>query len=92
MTIPFERTRALVHTKEFLEAMLDPKATPRVPRWMRGKAKSLLKHYPNLAEIELMHKALPEEFGPVPPFSRRGGTADVQGVIDETLLSKKEHE
>lgn len=37
MTTPFERTRALVQTKEFLEAMLDPKTTPRVPRWMRGK-------------------------------------------------------
>lgn len=70
MTIPFERTRALVMTKEFLEAMLDPKATPRVPRWMRGHAKALLKHYPNLAEIEMAHKALPDKFGPVPPFSR----------------------
>lgn len=65
MTIPFERTRALVHTKAILEAMLDPKQTPRVPRWMRGKAKSLLKHYPGLAEIEMAHKALPTEFGPV---------------------------
>lgn len=37
MTVPFERTRALVLTKEFLEAMLDPKQTPRTPRWMRGK-------------------------------------------------------
>jgi hypothetical protein len=92
MTIPFERTRALVQTKEFLEAMLDPKTTPRVPRWMRGKAKSLLKHYPGLYEIEQVHKALPSEFGPVPPFSRLSGTVDAQGVIDATLLSKREHE
>jgi hypothetical protein len=70
MTIPFERTRALVQTKEYLEAMLDPKQTPRVPRWMRGRAKSLLRHFPGLAEIERSHKALPDEFGPVPPFSR----------------------
>lgn len=70
MTIPFERTRALVLTKEFLEAMLDPKQTPRTPRWMRGKAKALLRHYPGLFEIERAHKALPETFGPAPPFSR----------------------
>lgn len=73
MTIPYERTRALVQTKEFLEAMLDPKATPRVPHWMRGKAKALLRHYPGLYEIERAHKALPEAFGPVPPFSRMHG-------------------
>ena len=37
MTVPFERTRALISAKEFLEAMLDPKATPRTPRWMRER-------------------------------------------------------
>jgi hypothetical protein len=79
---PYLRTRALVQTKRFLEAMLDPKETPRVPRWMRGKAKSLLRHYPGLWEIDRVHKELPEVFGPVPPFSRLSGTADVQGVID----------
>lgn len=84
MTLPFERTRALVHTKAFLEAMLDPKETLRVPRWMRGKAKSLLRHYPNLAEIEMLHNALPEEFGPVPPFSRLAGSETTQAVIDAT--------
>lgn len=70
MTIPLERTRAMLLTKEFLEAMLDPKQTPRVPRWMRGKAKALLLHYPGLSEIERAHKALPVVIGPVPPFSR----------------------
>ena len=28
MTLPIERTRALIQTKEFLETMLDPKQTP----------------------------------------------------------------
>jgi hypothetical protein len=84
MTVPFERTRALVQTKEFLAAMLDPKQTPRVPRWMRGTAKSLLKHYPNLAEIEMAHKALPSEYGPVPPFSRmHGKTAITELGLDK---------
>jgi len=63
MTVPFERTRALIGAKEFLEAMLDPKKTPRTPRWMRGRAKALLKHYPGLAETEMAHKAVPDEFG-----------------------------
>ena len=70
MTIAFERTRSLIQAREFLQAMMDPKQTPRVPRCLRGKAKTILLHYPNLAEIEMAHKALPDEFGPVPPFSR----------------------
>lgn len=47
MTILLERTRALILTKEFLAAMLDPTQTPR-PRSMRGKAKTLLRHDPRL--------------------------------------------
>lgn len=70
MTIPYERTRALVLTKQFLEAMMDPKKTPRTPRRLRLEAKALLQHYPRLADIELAHKALPDTFGPVPPFPR----------------------
>ena len=80
MTIPFERTRALILTKEFLEAMLDPKQTPRTARWMRGKAKSLLKHYPGLADIELSHKILPHLYGPVPPFSRAHGQTAITAL------------
>lgn len=84
MTVPFERTRALIGAKQFLEAMLDPKATPRTPRWMRGKAKSLLMHYPGLSEIERAHKALPDTFGPVPPFSRLSASVATEWVIDAT--------
>lgn len=94
MTVPFERTRALVQTKQFLEAMLDPKQTPRTPRWMRGKAKALLRHYPNLAEIEMAHKALPDEYGPVPPFSRMHGKTAITELgldkLNSTLEPKLE--
>ena len=89
MTIPFERTRALVLTKEFLQALVDPKQTPRVPRSLRGRAKALLRHYPGLAEIEIAHKECPDTFGPVPPFSRaRGKTAITELGLD--LLSPEE--
>lgn len=81
MTIPYERTRALIETYELLKRLQDPQATPRVPRWLREEARKLLRHYPNYATIELAHKALPLFFGPVPPFSRMHGTAEVQGVI-----------
>ncbi len=32
MTIPFERTSALVQAKESLGAMLDPKPRPKTPK------------------------------------------------------------
>jgi hypothetical protein len=68
MTIPYERTRALVYTLRFLRELQDPQLTPRVPRWVRGHAKALERHYPTLADIELAHTASPEWYGPVKPF------------------------
>jgi hypothetical protein len=88
MTVPFERTRALLQTKQFLEAMLDPKQTPRTPRWMRGKSKALLLHYPGMWEIELLHKALPDEFGPVPPFSRMVGSDTAEALLSASREEK----
>lgn len=84
MTVPFERTRSLILTYELLKRLQEPRETPRVPRWLRGHAKALLKHFPTYGDIELAHKALPELFGPVPPFSRLSGNADTQGAIDAT--------
>lgn len=82
MTMPFERTRALIQTYELLNRLQDPKETPRIPRWLRGQAKSLLRHYPTYGDLNLAHKALPDWFGPVPPFSRLTGTAEARGVVD----------
>ncbi len=84
MTIPYERTRAVIETYDLLKRLQDPRATPRVPRWLREEARKLLRHYPNYATIDLVHKALPLIFGPPPPFSRLHGSGDVQGVIDAT--------
>lgn len=84
MSVPFERTRALIQTYELLKRVQDPKDTPRVPRWLRRQAKALLLHYPTYADIEQAHKALPDTYGPVPPFSRLSGSPEVQAVIDAT--------
>lgn len=87
MTTPFERTRALVQTKAFLQELMQHEDES-----LRNEARRLLRHYPALAEIELAHLALPQFFGPVPPFSRLSGSADVRGVLDATVLSKIERE
>jgi hypothetical protein len=67
VTIPCERTRALTHTYELLKRLQDPRDTPRVPRWLRGHAKALLRHYPDYSAIQMAHRALPHLYGPVPP-------------------------
>ncbi len=94
MTLPFERTRSLVMTKEFLQRLLDPKQTPRVPRPVRGHAHMLLRHFPTLGDIDLVHQALPNWFGPVQPVPRQvevvvsastTGTKPAWPLVDELL-------
>lgn len=46
MTVPVERTNAVIHTGKFLYDLLDPKKTPRVPKDVRAQARRLLRHYP----------------------------------------------
>ena len=77
MTTPYERTRALLQTREFLRlyaALGDPE--------MRANAAALLRHYPGLVDIEAAHTASPDVFGPVPPFSRMSGGAMVEATVD----------
>lgn len=71
MTLPFERTRAMLDVRLFLLELTDPALTPRVSRAMRGRAASLLKHFPTNADIEQAHQAFPDCFGAVPPFRTR---------------------
>ena len=82
MTIPYERTRSLLETNLFLHELQDPKLTPRVPAAVREIARKLLRHYPSYSDIELVHKALPLFYGPVPPFSRLAGGEQTVGVIE----------
>lgn len=46
MTVPSERTQAVIYTEQFLYDLCDPKKTPRVPRAVRQQAHRLLRHYP----------------------------------------------
>jgi len=46
MTMPHEELRTLKYAREFLRELLNPKLTPRVPKAIRQRASSLLRHYP----------------------------------------------
>ena len=54
MTVPVERTNAVVWTQEFLYELLDPSKTPRVPKDIRERARRLLRHYPSKYEMEII--------------------------------------
>ena len=49
MTLPYERTRAVNQTHDFL---LELCKTPRVPKIVKQQAHSLLRHYPNRWDME----------------------------------------
>ena len=64
MTIPVERTRAVLNTRQFLFDLLDPKTTPKVPRAIRQRASRCLRHYPGEYDLMRAHQRVPEVWGP----------------------------
>lgn len=63
MTVPEERTRAVLRTRQFLRDLTNPQATPRVPTRLRERALSLLKHYPLNLHLELAAYHCPQAWG-----------------------------
>jgi len=59
MTLPDERFRSIQKTEEFLESLLDPKKTPRVPKDIRQQARWCLRHYPNYHNMKELERAAP---------------------------------
>lgn len=54
MTLPYERTRAVNATRNFLNDLLSSKKTPRVPKEIRLRASACLRHYPNEYDMEVI--------------------------------------
>lgn len=62
MTLPDERYRAVMMTKEFLQDLMDPKVYPRIPRKIREQARHCLRHYPSGWDLEAASRGAPEVF------------------------------
>ena len=60
MTLPIERTQAVLRTEQFLKDLLDPKKTPRVPKDVREQAYSCLRHYPSRYNMEYITESFEE--------------------------------
>jgi hypothetical protein len=64
MTLPDERYRAVTYTEAFLLDLTSPKITPKVPKYIRDRARSLLRHYPSKWDMERVSERSPEVFAP----------------------------
>ena len=61
MTMPSERTQAVLRTERFLLDLRNPKKYPRIPKAVREEASRLLKHYPS--QLDMMY--IEESFEPL---------------------------
>ena len=62
MTLPDERYRAIVQTQKFLLDLCNPQHTPRVPKLIRDRARSMLRHYPTTFDMQHAAEAAPDIF------------------------------
>jgi hypothetical protein len=62
MTLPDERYRAVRMTRLFLQDLVIPGKISRVPKEVRGMAKSLLRHYPSDFDMWGACQAAPDIF------------------------------
>jgi len=60
VTIGSERLRSIRYAREFLESLLDTKATPRIRLEIRNQARQVLRHYPGELEMEMIAKLAPK--------------------------------
>jgi hypothetical protein len=59
MTMPHERSRAVLWTREFLQELLDSRQTPGVSDRVRERARTLLRHFPSRGDMAMTGRALP---------------------------------
>ena len=59
MTTPFERTRAVVETRIFLEQLSSGRLPSTSLKDLQGVADALLRHYPDETNLRLSAQVLP---------------------------------
>ena len=62
MTLPDERYRAIKMAEQLLKDLCDSTVTPRIPKIIRQRAYSCLRHYPGTWDMQRASNACPEVF------------------------------
>lgn len=65
MTMPYERTRALMHTKELLEELQDSSVHPEITADTRRHVTHCLRHFPTVLDLNLLARADPDSYSKV---------------------------
>lgn len=60
MTIPIERYYSIANAQDFMLDLMDPKKTPGIPKAIRRRAASCLRHYPSDCYLYEMAKHCPD--------------------------------
>lgn len=60
MTLPDERYRAIKWAETLCRDLLDPKKTPRVPKDIRRRAYSVLRHFPEEYYLSMLAESRPD--------------------------------
>jgi hypothetical protein len=63
MTLPVERKHAVKNVERFLLDLSNPRITKGIPKDIRDRARSLLKHYPTDLYMEMAAEQAPDVFG-----------------------------
>lgn len=66
MTLPYERTRAVIETRKFLEKL---ESDETLPESVRKHAQWLLRHYPSEQEVLLTGQLQEQSAQPISVFS-----------------------
>lgn len=90
MTMPFERTRAVMQTREFLQWVMSADATAEMFMQAKREARTLLRHYPSSIDLHLAHLACPMWFGPTLELRRRMPPDEVERLVAD--LASAEHD
>jgi hypothetical protein len=64
MTVPEERTRAVVETRKFLQALAAGRMSRQSPELLQEYGRMLLRHYPSTADMHLTSEAFPAWWAP----------------------------
>ena len=64
MNTPEERTRAVLKTRQLLVELANSSRTSGVPEAIRQRAETLLRYYPEIADMEIAYNNCSHWFGP----------------------------
>jgi hypothetical protein len=76
MTMPKERTRAVLQTRDLLLELADSTANSEIPSRIRDEAACLLRHFPGSGDMAIASRSCPEWFGPPLEAAEAEGEAE----------------